>query len=359
MKVLFVGSAASIHSHRWISGLTRKGLRLHMVTAEQPAFDFPCDVTVAGAEDARPGKIRSLAAGVRQIRADFAAKRMDVLHCHYAGRYGVWGALSAVHPFLVSIWGSDILLNPHKSILHRTALGWMLRRADHLQSTSQNMAKAAWDLYGLKGIAIVPFGIDTEKFTPLSKSPSPKVRIIAIKSLESVYGFDVLIRAIAAINRQGDFPEIECSIYGKGSQQPELEGLVQELGLRKVVAFKGRIEQDKVPQLLSNADLAIYPSRSESFGVSALEAMACGCPVIVSDAPGHVEVTGGVRAARIFPRGSVDALASEIRASIANKEETLKRAALALSHVRANYSWNDSLDVQIRNYEQISAKRLR
>jgi L-malate glycosyltransferase len=357
MKVLFVGSAASVHCYRWISGLTRRGLKIHLVTAEQPAFEFPCDLSIISLPKGPAKKISSIRTGVSQIRTDFAKKKMDILHCHYAGRYGMWGALSKVHPFLLSMWGSDILVNPNKSIVHRAALGWMLKTADHLQSTSNNMASAASELYGLKNIAIVPFGIDTERFAPLPKHSRNNYRIVSIKSLEQVYGFEVLIHALAEIHWQGDLRTIECSIYGEGSQRKRLEELVYEMGLSNIVTIKGRIRHEWIPEVLSNADLAVYPSYSESFGVSALEAMACGCPVIMSDAPGHLEISKNLPTATIVPRNSVSALVKAIRASIINNDEMQMKATLAVNHVRTNYSWEDSLDIQIRNYERISAKR--
>jgi L-malate glycosyltransferase len=355
MKVLIVGSAASTHIYRWVCALVEKGVRLHLLTAELPQFEFPCEITVIKSSNTTLGKIASTMRAVATLRNIFVRGKFEILHCHYAGRYGMWGALSGVQPFVLSIWGSDVLINPHKSRFHRALIGWMLRRANKLQSTSMNMVHVVAGLYGIKNVSIIPFGIDTKKYEPYTRTKANKFRIVFIKSLRDVYGLDLLLEAIAKLVNLEAMVDVECLIYGDGDARSSLEQLSRKLRVDNIVNFMGKAPHGEIPQILSNADLAVYPSRSESFGVSALEAMACGCPVILSDAPGHLEITQGRLVAKIVTRNSAEALASAISEVIRNPQQLAETATRARRHVEERYNWQNCVQRQISEYESILA----
>jgi L-malate glycosyltransferase len=289
------------------------------------------------------------------LRSRYRDGRFQLLHCHYAGRYGAWGVLSRIHPLVISIWGSDILLKPEKSRFHKALIGRMLKSADFLQSTSRNMAVKVDDLYGIKDVSVIPFGIDADRFSPAARLQRERFRIVAVKSLRHVYGLDLLIKAVSAIQKEDNIL-LECLIYGEGEARGELERLVIDLALSNTVTFMGRANHDEIPRILADADLAVYPSRSESFGVSALEAMACGCPVIMSDASGHVEISEGLPSAKLFQRESLSSLVAEMRKVMANADEVQTSVQDALQRVRTKYDWNDCLKQQRLRYAEILAK---
>jgi L-malate glycosyltransferase len=355
MKILIVGSAASTHIYKWVVGLQDVGISVELVSAEQPQFRFPCEVTVVPDRASLLGKCTSLPEALATLRTKFQQGRFQLLHCHYAGRYGAWGVLSRVHPLVMSIWGSDVLINPHKSIFHRAAIGTMLKKADVLQSTSQNMASKVKQLYGIDNISIVPFGIDLNRFSPSPQVPRERFRIVSIKSLKRIYGLDLLLRAISEV-RKNDVIALECLIYGNGEAKADLSKLAKQLDISDIVTFMGVAKHEEIPYILTTADLAVYPSRSESFGVSALEAMACGCPVIMSDAPGHVEISEGLQYKKLFRRESISALVEEIQNTITNSAERQLAVDEALQHVRSKYNWADCLKQQKEKYAEILAK---
>jgi L-malate glycosyltransferase len=357
MRVLLVGSAASTHIYRWAGALVARGLHVHLVTAEPPQFDFPCTVTVVADQTGALGKLASLRRGVRKVREIFSDAGCDIVHCHYAGRYGAWGALSGVHPMILSVWGSDILLNPGKSALHKAAIGWMLKRADYRQSTSRNMADAAKALYGLDDFVLVPFGIDTSSFSDVPRKPDGVLKIVSVKSLRHVYGLDVLIKALARVKDVAGLPRVTCAIYGEGDDEDRLKALARSLGLEGAVSFGGRAPHADIPEILASHDVAVYPSRSESFGVSALEAMACGCVVILSDAPGHVEITQGLPNARIVARESVEDLQRHIvDLALAYPHLNTERRD-GVAHVKQHYEWDACVAAQIANYRRVIGRR--
>jgi L-malate glycosyltransferase len=369
VRILFVSSAASTHTYRWVSALVAKGIHVRLVSAEKPLFDFPCEVSHLESGAGVLGKVTSLAKSARRIREIFHDENFQILHCHYAGRYGAWGALSGVHPFVLSVWGSDILLTPKKTPIHKALVGWMLRRADFRQSTSRNMANTAKSLYGLDDFTIVPFGIDTSVFKPSEIERSGPLRLIAIKSLSANYQLDMLVRAvemvsvnIKEINLDIGYPGVTCTIYGEGPERKRLLELIKLLRVEKVVTLMGRAPHEDIPKILSSHDVAVYPSYSESFGVSALEALACGLHVVLSDASGHVEVTEGLAEgtrslakARILPRNTVEELRTMIAELLINVKRTRTINVEGIAHVKKWYEWDECVAKQIDAYRRILA----
>jgi N-acetyl-alpha-D-glucosaminyl L-malate synthase BshA len=114
-----------------------------------------------------------------------------------------------------------------------------------------------------------------------------------------------IIRAFAKI-----VPQVPAVLVlaGDGPQRPEVEAEVERLGLGERVRFLGKV--DAVAELLRSADLFLLPSASESFGLSALEAMACGVPVVGTEVGGLREVVRNGETGALVPVGDVDALAA-------------------------------------------------
>jgi len=122
-------------------------------------------------------------------------------------------------------------------------------------------------------------------------------------------GIDLAIRALPAVIKAR--PETRLSIIGKGEDREFLESLVSELGVKDHVKFLGALFGEPLLAELSRHKVALVPSRaSESFGISVIECMACGCVVIASDTGGLPEAVGP--AGMTFPSGDVDRLAEAI-----------------------------------------------
>src|SRR5699024_6616234 len=117
------------------------------------------------------------------------------------------------------------------------------------------------------------------------------------------YGIDTLIRAFALAVEEVEFGQnIKLEITGDGADLEKLQDLVSQLGIEMQVLFHGRVEHEKVPDMLNRLDIYVALSRAESFGVAILEASSCGLPVIVSDADGPAEVTAQNETGYIVPK---------------------------------------------------------
>jgi len=132
-----------------------------------------------------------------------------------------------------------------------------------------------------KKIVIIPNGVEFEEFQichpPLKGNPS----LLYVGRLEHIKGVDILLKAIALVSR--NLPEVYLHIVGGGSKLKEIKELIYNLGIEWNVTLHGVVEEEKKKKLYAGADIVVIPSRSEPFGIVALEAMAAGKPLIVSD----------------------------------------------------------------------------
>ena len=316
MKICFVGPANSSHIMKWSRWFSGHGHEVHIVSfqeGEVPGATVHYISTSANAAGSDLNKLfYLLKAG--KVRRTVRAISPEIINVHYATSYGTVMALTGIRNYILSVWGSDIYEFPEKSILHRLLLQFSLKRADTLFSTSLDMANKA-SRYTKKSFHITPFGVDMELFSPdrRTRTDHDKFVVGIVKLLEKIYGIDYLLRAVARI-RKGN-PEIPISvrICGYGSQEEPLRELANQLGIGDITSFSGKIPQAQAATEWADMDVAVIPSiHHESFGVAAVEAQACGIPVIVSNVGGLTEVTEPDKTSIVVPTKDEDAIAKAI-----------------------------------------------
>ena len=142
--------------------------------------------------------------------------------------------------------------------------------------------------------------------TPREEFPdSPTIGVVS--RLEEIKGMDLVIPAFARLHKE--CPQTRLLIVGDGSLRGKMEMQARELGVGECIEWAGRQEQGALQGFYERIDLFWMPSRSEGFGLSALEAMARGCPVIASDVGGLPELLEDGRAGVLIPPDDADALA--------------------------------------------------
>jgi len=232
--------------------------------------------------------------------------------------------------------------------------------ADRLvAATPLEKAQMVW-LYGADPckIEVVPCGVDLSLFRPLSQERTRqqlgvcdrRYMVLFVGRIEPLKGIDTLFRAMAIVAE--DFPHWEdeicvCIVGGDASEKPEsinaemerLQTLREELGISDLVTFLGAQAQDTLPSYYSAADMVVVPSHYESFGMVALEAMACGAPVIASKVGGlSFTVQDGITGFHV-PERDPEALAEKI--SLLLKDHDLRsRLSVQATQWVQRYSWS-------------------
>ena len=201
-------------------------------------------------------------------------------------------------------------------------------------ATPMERAQMAW-LYGAdpEKISVVPCGVDTSLFVPQPRLaakeqlglPAQQPMILFVGRIEPLKGIDTLIRAISLVLHRAKLPAMDSSptvliVGGTPEDSPtanvqevqRLHMLREELELTNRIVFLGSRPQEILPLYYSAADMVIVPSHYESFGMVALEAMACGTPVIASKVGGlSLSVQDGITG-YLVPNGDPDKLADKI-----------------------------------------------
>ena len=183
--------------------------------------------------------------------------------------------------------------------------------------------------------------VDSGVFMPvLRKQPNEKQIIIFPGGLQWHQGLDIAIRAFEKLRQH--LPQTEFHIHGNGNMQPELERLVDELGLKGSVRFFEEVPIRQIAAVMANADLGVVPKRADSFGNEAystkiMEFMAVGVPVVIS-ATKIDRYYFNDSVVRFFESGNVDALAEGMYEVLSNEE--LRRGMVTrASAYAAQHSW--------------------
>ncbi|MCJ7736116.1 MAG: glycosyltransferase [Anaerolineae bacterium] len=264
----------------------------------------------------------------------------DILHSHY------WLSGAAAYE-LRKLWGTPIVhmfhtLGKMKNIVaqrpEELETGRRIQTetdivhfADALIAATPAEQRQLVDLYGAdpERIHVISPGVDTERFYPLPVGHakerigicSGQKTILFVGRIEPLKGIDSLLRAIALVlDRRPQWRGKVClPIIGgdpdRGHENAEMErlqALRDELGIGDVVTFLGAKDQDTLPYYYSAAEMVVMPSDYESFGMVALEAMACGTPVIVSDVGGLAFLVKDGRTGYRVPARDVAGLADRI-----------------------------------------------
>ncbi|MDO4412651.1 glycosyltransferase [Cutibacterium sp.] len=354
MRVLIVSAASSIHTVRWVNGLSGRGHEVHLASVH-PAGIHAIDTKVCLHLAPHPGKTRYVV-NARWLHSLADRIRPDIINVHYATGYGLLGRLAKFDaPTLLSVWGSDVYDSPKNPLMRRMVRG-NLAAATRIASTSRCMAKVTQELMGNdRPISITPFGVDTDALTP---SDVPKdgsvVRIGTVKALYAKYGIGELIRAYSRVH--DEHPATSLHIWGSGTEEESLKSLAARLVPDGSVEFAGAIPHDQVRDALVSLDVfAALSTTSESFGVAIIEAGACGLPVVVSDADGPAEVVNEGVTGFVVPTCDVLASAEALNHLVDDVDLRHRMGTAGREHVVREYSWQHSLDLMEEAYRQTIA----
>ena len=348
MRIALLAGTASIHTIRWANGLSRAGVNVHLLTQHEDLESVVEGVEIHRFPYRGTAGYYLMVPGVRRVLRRISP---DLLNAHYASGYGTTARLAGFHPYLLSVWGSDVYDVPRRSFLHRHLVRSNLLAADRIASTSHCMAERVRELVPEIGhIEITPFGVEMDKFGAASTArgagqEQETIVIGTVKVMAEKYGIDTLLRAFARLVRNLDAEtaqRMRLRLVGNGPQLPDLQRLARSLQIDDRVVFAGRVPHEQVATELEGFDVYAALSRldSESFGVAVIEAGAARRPVVVSDAGGLPEVVIDGRTGLVVSRDDPEAAANAMMRLVQNPGIRESMGQEARRHVQANYSWD-------------------
>ena len=254
----------------------------------------------------------------------------------------------------------------------------VLRIADRIvAATPAELAQLQW-LYraDTSKVVIVPPGVDISHFYPIPQDEAKEFvgvqpceqLLLFVGRIEPLKGIDNLIEAIAILRQQGVFvclsviggdpntePENGDDTNGNRSEMKRLQDLRARFGMQDLVAFLGRRSQDTLPYYYSAAEAVVMPSHYELFGMVALEAMACGTPVVASQVGGLAYLVQDGQTGYTVPADDPQALAGALE-RLLNDPETRARMGRQAASFAREYAWSKIAARIVRIYEEVLGK---
>jgi glycosyltransferase involved in cell wall biosynthesis len=224
------------------------------------------------------------------------------------------------------------------SFLEKTVMPWAYRGSRFMTvSASSKDAMIAELGIPAGSIDIIPNGVDLSLLVPGEKAALPTVAYVGrLKAYKSV---DVLIRAFAEVLQKT--PKAQLVIGGTGDDAERLQRLTVTLGISASVTFLGRISDPEKIRLLQEAWVFVNPSLMEGWGITTIEANACGTPVIASDVPGLRDSVKFPSAGYLVPYGDIKAFARKIQ-YVLNHEDQRRQMSDNAGIWARNFDWQTS-----------------
>lgn len=346
MKICYLAAAWSVHTHRWVRHFARRGYQVTLVSFHPGKLDWKgIHVFQLPTPFSRPqaNVLLNLAKACRLVQEIDP----DILHVHVVTSYGLAGALTGRHPFVVTAWGGDVLVLPKQSWVYRQLVRFVLRRADLVTSMAEHMTGHLIEqaYAAANKIVTLPFGVDTDVFNLLQRSRRHGDELpLVVSTRRWDYGYDVHL-LIQAIPQVLDFyPDTRFVVAGGGPLRRQLEQLATNLGIADHVEFRGDVLHEKMPRLLGEADVFVSTSRSDGNNISLNEAMACGAFPVVTDIPANREWIESGRNGLLFPCRDAKQLAQSIVEAIGQTDWRQSVMAQNWEIVCMRASWTQKME---------------
>lgn len=279
------------------------------------------------------------------------ARKADVIHAQafpsvvpcMAGRQRT-GA-----PLVATFHTSHFLTRAEKP-LWSSILGNLVRVPDYALAASREIAQVAERLAPGVRVEALTNGVETSFFRPVEPGlpPADRPRLLVPRRLFFKNGVEHFIRAMPLVLKEMD---LEAVLVGDGPERERLEALARKLKVDHRIRFMGKQPHKGMPALLSSADLVVVPSLMEATSVAALEAMACGVPVVASNVGGLPEIVdeevGG-----LFPVGSPEGMARTIT-RVLNDPDLRRKGERARERVVTRWSNQRLAERHLQIYEEV------
>lgn len=246
-------------------------------------------------------------------------EKLDLLHVHYAiphasAAYMAKQILKSQGldiPVITTLHGTDITL-VGKDPSFEPVVTFSIQQSDGVTAVSESLRKETYEEFDItKEIEVIPNFIDLERFKKQRKDhfkiaicPNNEKLLMHTSNFRKVKRIEDVVQVFYRVKQQ--IPS-KLLFVGDGPERTGIENLVRELGIQDDVRFLGKL--DVIEEVLSLADLFLLTSEKESFGLAALEAMACEVPIISSDAGGIPEVNINGVTGFVSKIGDVDDMA--------------------------------------------------
>lgn len=280
----------------------------------------------------------------------------DLIDAHYFYPDGVAAVLlgqALGRPVVVTGRGSDLNTIPNY-LVPRRWIRWAARHAAGLVTVSSGL-KRRLEALGVppERVRVLRNGVDLDRFQPSDRDQARRAvgfsrpTLLAVGNLVPLKRHRLMVEALTLLTG------IDLAIVGDGPERDAIETLARERGVAERVRLLGRLDQDRLPEIYSAADLLLLVSTTEGWPNVLLESMACGTPVVVSDIDGIEDIVALPEAGRILAETTPATLAGAIGDLLAAPP-----ARAATRRYAEQFDWRGTTQGQIDLFREICKSRL-
>ena len=354
---------AEIHLHELFGRIAQWGHEVHLIASGWPGG--PATAAVDGIRVTRIGGRHSFALRARgAVRRALRATPFDVVAedinkvplflptltrlpfvAIVPHLFGTTAFAEASAPLAAVVWGSEL------------SIPWVYKNAGFhaiSESTRDDLVRRG---VPPERVVVIHPGVDSEAYRPDPATPrAERPTFLYLGRLKRYKGVEFAIRAVAAARTTR--PDITLDICGQGDDRPRLERLAAEHRVSDAVRFLGYVSEEEKRRLLHRAWAVVFPSPKEGWGITNVEAAACGTPALASDSPGLRESVQNGVTGYLVPHGDVPALADRMVAMAADAS-LVERLGRAARRFAAGLSWDSAARATLAHIEKMVAERER
>jgi len=292
---------------------------------------------------------------------------LDILHVHYAIPHATSAVMARqilagenIHvPVVTTLHGTDItLIGQDPSFA--PVVTWSINESDGVTAVSDYLRQETYDHFAVSnGIEVIPNFIDTDRFRRQNKEhfkqalcPNGEKVIVHVSNFRPVKRTKQVVEIFHRV--QNGESAVKLLLVGDGPERVPTERRARELGVYDDIRFLGK--QDPIEEILSIADVFLMPSGSETFGLAALEAMACRVPTVVSDVGGLPELVVDGETGFLCPVDDVDAFTDRTRALLSDEDLHERMASAARERAEESFDIDRVVPLYERYYESVRSE---
>jgi glycosyltransferase involved in cell wall biosynthesis len=346
MKICYLANSEISHTAKWAKYFAELGHEVHVISHK--------DSQIQGVKvHYIPYTLKNFPFMVHKVHSLINRINPDVIHAHQANTCGFYATTLQRKKVIVSAWGSDILLVPNLSKLHRWIVKYVIRKAFYMTSDSRYMTEKIIELGGKRDrIFTFPMGIEEHimKYKRNFKAEDKTLKVISTRRLEKIYNIDIIIKGFYKASLENK--NITLTIAADGSEAENLKALVKEYNIEDRVTFSGRYNAETVGELLVQNDVFISIPSSDSTSVSLLESMYCGLFSVVSDLPANREWIKDKENGLITGSINEEDVKKALLWCYDNKEKIIKASDLNTNIIKERALWKENVKIVERMYEE-------
>jgi len=318
LAIAFLGDPNSVHTRRWTGYFASRGHRITLIVGRDVVVNpgLPAGIAIERFVPYSRQRTRVVGALVaaRSLRRVLKTVNPDVLHAHYLTVNGWLAWTSGFHPYVVSVWGSDILITARATRRARLHTRVVLRGADLVTGNSEYLVEAAVAAGARpERTRYIHFGVDTERFRPGPDPVELRSRlglegrrvIFSPRMIKPLYHHETVIAALARLPQ--DVVVVMTRYLADAAELAALERQAAELGVAERVIVVDTVAYGEMPDLYRLADVVVSLAASDGGPITVIEALATGCPVVATDLPAVREWAAELDPAALVPVADAEA----------------------------------------------------